>query len=106
MSHHDSHPVPHDDAHDAHEAEHIRKHIKLYLLIGGVLMLFTLLTVLISKVDIDGALGWHGHVANITVGLIIATFKASLVALIFMHLNSEKPTIYRFLIFVAFLPSR
>ena len=32
------------------------------------------------------------------VALIVATIKASLVALIFMHLKSEKWTIYRFLL--------
>jgi caa(3)-type oxidase subunit IV len=99
-SHHHGHDAQHDL--DAHEVEHVRRHVMLYVWIGGILLAFTVLTVLISKVDIDQTLGWHGHAANITVGLIIAAFKASLVALIFMHLNSEKPTVYRFLVFVAF----
>jgi caa(3)-type oxidase subunit IV len=36
--------------------------------------------------------------ANIIVAMALATFKAGLVAAIFMHLKSEKWTIYRFLL--------
>ena len=40
-----------------------------------------------------------GYVA---VALLVATFKAGLVAAIFMHLSSEKRMIYRILIFTFF----
>jgi caa(3)-type oxidase subunit IV len=36
--------------------------------------------------------------ANIVVAMVLATFKAGCVAAIFMHLKSEKWTIYRFLL--------
>jgi caa(3)-type oxidase subunit IV len=40
---------------------------------------------------------------NIIVGMIVATFKAALVALIFMHLNHERPLIYKVLAFTVVL---
>ena len=67
----------------------ISKHIRGYLIIGGTLIIGTVLTVLASYVD----LGHHW---------IIATVKASLVALYFMHLISEKQMIYTVLAFTAF----
>ena len=39
--------------------------------------------------------------ANIVVAMALATFKAGCVAAIFMHLKSEKWTIYRFLLITA-----
>ena len=70
--------------------EEIRKHIRLYWGVGITLLVFTVVTVLVAK-----------FTPSITVGLLIATFKAGLVALIFMHLNSEKPMIYKILFFTA-----
>ena len=35
------------------------------------------------------------------IGMIVATFKATLVAAIFMHLSAEKKMIYRILIFTG-----
>jgi caa(3)-type oxidase subunit IV len=43
-----------------------------------------------------------GRKLNIAVAIIVAAFKASLVALIFMHLAAEKRLIYRVLIFTGF----
>ncbi len=40
--------------------------------------------------------------ANISVAMLVATFKAGLVAAIFMHLAAEKRLIYRILIFTGF----
>lgn len=74
----------------------IAKHIRGYLIIGGVLLVGTILTVLASYVD----LGNHG--LNIALALVIATVKASLVALYFMHLISERAMIYAVLGFTAF----
>jgi cytochrome c oxidase subunit 4 len=81
-----THAVDHDTAH------HVDQHVKGYVMVGGVLGLCTLLTVGLSFVNF-GSMN-----ANIVVAMIVATFKASLVALIFMHLKSEKWTIYRFLL--------
>lgn len=79
-----------DDHHD------IAKHVRGYLVIGGVLLIGTILTVLVSYVD------FGHHSLNIGVGLLIATVKASLVALYFMHLISERTLIYMVLGFTAF----
>src|SRR5258707_711666 len=76
-------------------SEDISKHIRGYLIIGGTLILGTILTVLASYLDL-------GHGWNIVLALVIATVKASLVALFFMHLISEKQMIYTVLAFTAF----
>lgn len=87
-------PAAHHD--DAHELEHIRSHVKFYWKIFGTLLLFTVITVLAAKVD------FGSHANNFAVGLLIATLKAGLVALFFMHLWGEQKLIYRILIFTAF----
>ena len=81
--------APHDD--HAHVAQHVKK----YVLVGGVLLLFTALTVFLSYVD------FGTHKANMAVGMLVAAFKAGLVAGIFMHLSAERKLIYRILIFTA-----
>lgn len=92
---------PHAVTADIHEIEH---HLKLYWTIGGVLLLFTLITVGLSYVDFDkmlsGIFGHHNW--NMIIGMIVATFKVSLVGAIFMHLKEERSTIWRFLYFTAF----
>ena len=72
----------------------IKKHQNLYLMIGLVLFFFTVVTVAVATVEaLD--FGRHGFdVIDCVIGLGIATFKASLVMLIFMHLNHEKKMIY------------
>lgn len=88
---------------DHHEIEHIKKHIKFYVYIFGALLVLTVLTVAVAKLfDFDAMFGMEGkHYLNISIGLLIATVKAALVALFFMHLSNEKRTVYRFLIFTA-----
>ena len=82
-----SHAAPdHDVAH------HVNKHVKGYLMVGGILLLCTGLTVALSFVN------FGTQNANIIVAMALAAFKAACVALIFMHLKSEKWTIYRFLL--------
>lgn len=68
------------------ENEHHVVPVRLYMLIGGLLLLFTWVTYAVSKIDL-GPL-------NTIVALCIATFKATLVVLIFMHVKytSEKLT--------------
>ena len=63
-------------------------------MVGILLFIFTGVTVAVATVPwLD--FGAHGFDrADAVIGLLIATFKASLVALIFMHLNHEKPPIY------------
>lgn len=84
---------------DSHSNADLKKHLRLYTIIGATLFLFTGITVWISYVDFG-----HTYV-NVAIGLSIATFKASLVALIFMHLNHEKAMIYRILVFTGFFAS-
>lgn len=83
------------ESHDAHPID-LRKSVKLYLLIGGVLLFFTLVTVAVAfGVDLGDV-----HY-NIALGLAIAAFKVSLVALIFMHLNHERGLVYKILLFTV-----
>ena len=79
----------------SHDAEHIAAHIGAYLKVGIGLLILTGVTVALSYVD------FGSRANNIIVGMIVATFKASLVAAIFMHLKGEKMTIWKFLIFTG-----
>jgi cytochrome c oxidase subunit 4 len=91
----ESHPaetLPHDD----HTAEHVAAHVRKYILVGITLLTFTAITVALSYVN------FGTMKANIAVALLVATFKAGLVAAIFMHLSAEKRLIYRILIFTGF----
>jgi cytochrome c oxidase subunit 4 len=76
---------------DSHDLVHFQKHIKACIGVFIGLMVLTIITVVVSCVNL-------GHF-NIHVALVIATFKALLVAAYFMHLNSEKRPIYRILTF-------
>ncbi len=80
----------------ANSPEEIKKSVRLYWLIGLILFIFTGITVAVATVEwLD--FGKHGFDTwDMVIGLAIATFKASLVALIFMHLNHEKRLIYIF----------
>jgi len=64
----------------------ISKHVKMYLGVFATLFVFTILTVVASRIHM-------GHVTNMVVALVIATFKASLVAMIFMHLKWESSSV-------------
>ncbi len=69
------------------DAAEVQKHIKTYLMIGAALLVFTGITVAASFMNL-------GVAGNVTLALVIATFKGSMVAAVFMHLNYEKPWIY------------
>ena len=84
------HTHEHSSAPDHDAAHHVSKHVKGYLLVGGLLLFCTILTVALSYVNLGRG--------NMVVGMALATFKAGCVAAIFMHLKSEKWTIYRFLL--------
>ena len=74
--------------------EAIKKSVRIYMFVGGVLFLGTIITVLVATIPaLD--VGKHGFDAmDCILGLTIATIKASLVAFIFMHLNHEKKAVY------------
>ena len=74
----------------------IKKAIRTYLIIGATLIVGTVLTLWASYIHF-GSNAW-----NITVALIIASVKSFLVAGYFMHLLSEKKTIYATLATTAF----
>ncbi|MCZ2077581.1 MAG: cytochrome C oxidase subunit IV family protein [Bryobacterales bacterium] len=55
-----------------------------YVMVLGALLLLTAVTVAAASVDFESAS------VNVVIALTIATFKASLVALYFMHLRHDK----------------
>ena len=55
--------------------------LRVYLGIGGTLLFLTWFTVWIAGIDLG--------VLNLPVAMAVATFKASLVAMIFMHLKYD-----------------
>jgi caa(3)-type oxidase subunit IV len=71
--------------HSDHDA--IKKSIRSYGIIGGLLLLFTAITVAANQVHLAVPVA-------ITVALIIAATKGSMVAAVFMHLSHEKKWIY------------
>ena len=73
------------------DQESIRKTIRTYWMIGAALFVFTVITVAVNQVHLAVPLA-------ITVALIIATMKGSMVASVFMHLSHEKKWIYGALI--------
>src|SRR6476646_4411111 len=78
------------------EADHVKKSIRTYVMIGAALYVFTGITVAVNQVHLAVPLA-------ITVALIIATIKGSMVASVFMHLSNEKKWIYgTLLLTVAF----
>ena len=76
-------------------SEDIQTHIKLYKKIGAALLVLTVDTVAISYIDLAIPLA-------ITVALIVAATKGSLVASYFMHLIGERRSIYAALALTAF----
>ncbi len=74
-----------------HDPAETAKHMKTYWLIGGALYVFTVITVAINQIHLAVPLA-------ITLALIVASMKGTMVAAIFMHLNHEKKWIYGSLI--------
>ena len=72
----------------------IKKHVRTYVTVFITLLALTMITVAISTLHLNVA-------AAITVALVIASIKGSLVASYFMHLISEKKVIYATLILTA-----
>lgn len=91
----------HSHSHDqggahAHSPEEVARHVKVYLLVFGALLVGTIVTVGLNYLHFDS------KVLTIAIALLVATIKASLVACYFMHLISEKKMIYLILGFTAF----
>jgi caa(3)-type oxidase subunit IV len=65
----------------------IQKSVRMYRNIGLMLLVFTVITVAASYIDLAVP-------AAITLAMIIAAMKGSMVAAIFMHLSYERKWIY------------
>ena len=82
----------------------VQKSVRTYMMVGAMLLAFTAVTVAASRFNLAVP-------AAITVALIIAVMKGSMVAAVFMHLSHEKRWIYgallltvAFFIVLLFLP--
>ena len=76
-------------------SDDVQAHIKLYWKIGITLLVLTVVTVAISYVD-------FGVPLAVTVALIIAATKGSLVGSYFMHLVGERKSILATLLLTGF----
>ena len=77
-----------------HTAADIDRHVRVYITVFVALMALTLITVTISYLHLPMPLA-------VTVALLVATVKGTLVACYFMHLISEKKLIYAVLMLTA-----
>ena len=73
----------------------IDKHVRVYITVFVALMVLTIVTVAISRFHLPVPIA-------VSVALIVAIVKGSLVACYFMHLVSEKKLIYAVLALTAF----
>ena len=69
------------------DPQEIKQHVRKYVTVFVALLCLTIVTVAISRLHLSVPMA-------ITVALVIATIKGSLVASYFMHLVSEKKVIY------------
>ena len=76
-----------------HAAE-IDRHVRVYITVFVALMILTIVTVAISRLHLSVPIA-------VTVALLVATVKGSLVACYFMHLISEKKLIIAVLALTA-----
>jgi len=65
----------------------IDRHVRVYITVFVALMVLTIITVAVSRLHLSVPIA-------VTVALLVATIKGSLVACYFMHLISEKKLIY------------
>jgi cytochrome c oxidase subunit 4 len=70
----------------AGEHQHLHGGPKIYAAVFGALVFLTVITVGASYVN------WGSGLANVMIAMLIASIKASLVALFFMHLRWDRPT--------------
>src|SRR4051812_38625960 len=87
-----------DHAVDAMTSDHevdIDRHVRIYISVFVALMVLTIVTVGVSRFHLPVPIA-------VTVALIVALIKGSLVACYFMHLISEKKLIYAVLAVTAF----
>jgi cytochrome c oxidase subunit IV len=73
----------------------IDKHVRIYITVFVALMVLTIVTVAVSRFHLPIPIA-------VTVALLVAIIKGSLVACYFMHLISERKLIYAVLAVTAF----
>ena len=78
-----------------HDPAEVDRHVRVYIVVFASLMALTLITVAVSYLHLPLPMA-------IAAALLIASVKGSLVACYFMHLISEKKTIYATLATTAF----
>ena len=61
--------------------------VRGYLSVFAALLVLTVVTVAVTSLELTGGM-------TVFVAIVIATFKATLVALFFMHLKGEKPMVF------------
>ena len=76
------------------EAARVKEHLRVYVMVFVALAVLTVVTVAISYLQLPTALA-------ISVAMVVATVKASLVAGYFMHLLSEEKVIIWLLVLCA-----
>jgi cytochrome c oxidase subunit 4 len=75
-------------------AADIDRHVRIYITVFVALMALTIVTVAVSRFHLPVPIA-------VTVALLVAIVKGSLVACYFMHLISEKKLIYAVLVLTA-----
>ena len=73
----------------------IDKHVRVYITVFVALMALTIVTVAVSRYHLPVPIA-------VTVALLVATIKGTLMTCYFMHLISEKKLIYAVLALTAF----
>lgn len=86
MSAHSHHHAAHNQTHQEGHS-----HGKQYGTIFGILVFLTIITVGASRIDFG--------TMNLVIAMLIASVKAGLVALIFMHLKHENPLTWLYALF-------
>lgn len=76
---------------------------KIFWGIFGLLMLLTFITVGAAQFNFAQIIGPEWGLLNIIIAMLIASFKASLVVLFFMHLKYENPLTWIYAFFPIFL---
>ena len=79
-----------------HDPAEVDRHVRVYIVVFASLMALTLITVAVSYLHLPLPMA-------ITVALLIASVKGSLVACYFMHLISEKKLIFAILALTVFM---
>ncbi len=80
--------------HSHSEENHVTP-FKTYLIVWGLLMVLTFITVYVSRLDFGNL--------NMVIAMVVASVKATAVALFFMHLKYEDSITWIFALFPLFL---